>query len=479
MAKIAENVIYNIALTLSTFLINLVLFPYVSRVLGVDYVGKIGFVNNVITYFSLFSIWGIRSLGIREIAACGENIKKRTEVFSSLLAFLVITTTIITLIYVAAIFMVPRFRTDHSLLLIGTISLFFTSFLIEWFYQGLENFRYITIRTVAIRIIYAVLVFLLVKSSDHYLLYFGLTVTVVLVNALINLIYSHNFVRFSLKEIHLKQFLKPLFSLGLYNIVLSMYTTFNVVYLGFVCTDTEVGYYYTSTKIYHIIIGIVAAFTAVMMPRISNLLNSDNEQEANIKIKKSLELMLFVSIPIGIFFLFMAPHVVRLISGVGYEGAILPMRIIMPVIVIASLAQVWVIQILIPRKKDNVVLISATIGAVIGVSANLLIVKDFGAVGSAIVLLLSEVCGNTYSLVYALKNHYLEFPKEVVRQITPYSVVFIVICVATMFIENIYSLFACMLICAVFYYVYHTMIYKKGVIGGYIVMLQNKVLRKS
>ena len=49
MAKIAENVIYNVALTLSTFLINLVLFPYVSRVLGVDYVGKIGFVNNVIT----------------------------------------------------------------------------------------------------------------------------------------------------------------------------------------------------------------------------------------------------------------------------------------------------------------------------------------------------------------------------------------------------------------------------------------------
>lgn len=479
MAKIAENVIYNVALTLSTFLINLVLFPYVSRVLGVDYVGKIGFVNNVITYFSLFSLWGIRSLGIREIAACGNDAQKRSEVFSSLLGFLIIATSFVTIIYILAVFTVPRFRVDHSLLIIGSISLFFTSFLIEWFYQGMENFKYITIRNVVIRIIYAVLVFFLINSPDNYLLYFGLTVAVVLVNAAINLIYSRNFVRFSIKAINIKQYMKPLFSLGLYNIVLSMYTTFNVIYLGFVCTDTEVGYYYTSTKIYQIIIGFVSAFTGVMMPRISNLLNTHQELEANAKIKKSIELMLFVSIPLAIFFFCMAPHVVSLISGAGYEGAVMPMRIIMPIIIVASLAQIWVIQILIPRKKDNVVLISATIGAVVGITANLLLVKSLGAVGSAIVLLLSELCGNTYSLIYAIKHHYLEFPKDLIRQIIPYSLIFIVICVTTMFINNIYSLFACLLICTVFFYVYHTTIFRNGVIGGYIVMLQNKVFRKS
>lgn len=479
MAKIAENVIYNVALTLSTFLINLVLFPYVSRVLGVDYVGKIGFVNNVITYFSLFSLWGIRSLGIREIAACGDDNKKRTEVFSSLLAFLIITTTIITIVYIVSVFTIPRFRTDHSLLIIGSISLFFTSFLIEWFYQGMENFKYITVRNVAIRIIYAILVFLLIKSPDNYLLYFSLTVAVVFINAVINLVYSHSFVRFSFKAIKIKQFIKPLFSLGLYNLVLSMYTTFNVIYLGFVCSDTEVGYYYTSTKIYQIIIGFVAAFTAVMMPRISNLLYSNKEQEANAKIRKSIELMLFVAIPLGIFFFCMAPHVVRLISGAGYEGAVLPMRIIMPVIVIASLAQIWVIQILIPRKKDNIVLISATIGALVGISANVLLVKNYGAVGSAIVLLLSELCGNLYSLIYALRHHYLVFPKDVVKKIVPYSTPFLCVCVVSMFFSGVLSLIASMLICAIYFYVYHSSYNKNGVIGEYIVLVKNKLLRRS
>ena len=258
-----------------------------------------------------------------------------------------------------------------------------------------------------------------------------------------------------------------------------MYTTFNVIYLGFVCTDTEVGYYYTSTKIYQIIIGFVAAFTAVMMPRISNLLNTNQELEANAKIKKSIELMLYVSIPLGIFFFCMAPHVVRLISGVGYEGAVLPMRIIMPVIVIASLAQIWVIQILIPRKKDNVVLISATIGAFVGITANLLLVKSLGAVGSAIVLLLSELCGNLYSLVYALRNHYLELPKDIMRRIVPYSIPFLGVCVVTMLFSGIYSLLICMMVCAIYFYIYHSLLYKDGVIGEYIVLVKNKLLGKS
>lgn len=477
MPRVAENVIYNVALTLSTFLINLVLFPYVSRVLGVEYVGKIGFVNNVISYFSLFAIWGIRSIGIREIAACGNDYNKRSEVFSSLLFFLFITTLIITIGYFLSVFFVPRFKADHSLLLLGSITLFFTSFLIEWFYQGMENFKFITIRTVVIKVIYAILVFILIKNKDSYLLYFALTVAVVLINSIINLVYSRNFVRFSIKTIHLKQYIQPLFSLGLYNIVLSMYTTFNVVYLGFVCSDTEVGYYYTSTTIYQIIIGIIAAFTGVMMPRISNLLNTNHEQEANEKIRKSIELMIFVALPLGIFFFCMAPHVVRLISGVGYEGAVLPMRIIMPVIIIASLAQIWVLQILIPRKKDKVVLISATIGAFVGVLANLVLVKNYGAIGSAMVLLLSELCGNLYSMIYAIRKKYLEFPHELIKKIIPYSIPFLVVCNISMIFSEMWSLILCLLTCATFFYIYHVFYYRTGVIGEYILLMKNKLLK--
>lgn len=140
MSRITNNFIYNISLTVSTFLINLVLFPYVSRVLGVDNIGRVGFVNNVINYFSLFAILGVKTIGIREIAGAGDNYNKRSEIYSSFLTILMILTVLIIVVYVGSVFFIPRFVQDKELLIIGSLTLFFTSFLIEWFYQGIENF---------------------------------------------------------------------------------------------------------------------------------------------------------------------------------------------------------------------------------------------------------------------------------------------------------------------------------------------------
>jgi len=233
MSKIQSNFIYNVALTLSTYIINLVVFPYVSRVLGVDNIGKVGFVENIISYFSLFAMMGVATVGVREIASCGNDINKRSEVFSSLLSLLLRTTLLVVAIYAICIVVVPRFQVDKSLFMIGTSQLFMTSLLIEWLYQGLENFKFIAIRNVAIKILYAIIVFLVIKDSSDYILYFALSCGVIVVNGLINFLYSRNFVRLTFTRGSWKTFLKPMVSLGVYKVLVSMYTTFNVVVLGF------------------------------------------------------------------------------------------------------------------------------------------------------------------------------------------------------------------------------------------------------
>ena len=119
MPKVTTNFIYNVALTLSTYLINLVLFPYVSRVLGVDMVGKVGFVNETINYFSLFGMMGVTMVGIREIAACGEDRERRSRVFSCLMALVCIFTALVMAVYLVSIFVVNRFQADRTLFIIG------------------------------------------------------------------------------------------------------------------------------------------------------------------------------------------------------------------------------------------------------------------------------------------------------------------------------------------------------------------------
>lgn len=470
MSKLQLNFFYNIALTLSTYIINLVVFPYVSRVLGVDNIGKIGFVENVVSYFSLFAMMGVATVGVREIASCGNNIKKRSEVFTSILSLLLISTTFIVVIYVLTLSFVPRFQEDKSLFVIGTSQLFMTSLLIEWLYQGLEDFKFITIRNLAIKILYVIVVFFVIKDSSDYILYFALTCSVVVINALINFIYSRHYVHISFSWGLWRKYLKPMFSLGIYKVLVSMYTTFNVIYLGFIQSDSEVGYYYTSIKLFTILLGVLTAFTTVMMPRMSSLFAEGRQEEIKKKIQCSFDLVICVSIPLVVFSIVLSPQIIGILAGAGYEGAILPMRIIMLNVLFVGLAQIWVIQMLLPMKKDKVILYSSIIGACVGIIANILLVGVLGAIGSAIVLIVAEIAGDLPSLIYALKNKIISFPFKTFIQNLVCAIPYAVMCyfVTLLRVGNILILLIAGALCAIYFMIEHSFILKGSFVSQYI-----------
>ena len=470
MSKIQSNFIYNVALTLSTYIINLVVFPYVSRVLGVDNIGKVGFVENIISYFSLFAMMGVATVGVREIASCGNDINKRSEVFSSLLSLLLRTTLLVVAIYAICIVVVPRFQVDKSLFMIGTSQLFMTSLLIEWLYQGLENFKFIAIRNVAIKILYAIIVFLVIKDSSDYILYFALSCGVIVVNGLINFLYSRNFVRLTFTRGSWKTFLKPMVSLGVYKVLVSMYTTFNVVVLGFLHSDTEVGYYYTSIKLFTILLGVLTAFTTVMMPRMSSLFSEGRQEEIKQKIGYSFDLVICLAIPFVIYSIVLSPQIVGILAGTGYEGAVLPMRIIMLNVLFVGLAQIWVIQVLLPMKKDKIILYSSIVGAIVGVTANIMLVKPLGAVGSAIVLIVAELAGDLPSFIYAVKHKLISFPFNSILKNALLSIPYIGLCYLSLIFNfnNVITLLVAAAMCAVYFVIMHHYLLPDSFVSQYI-----------
>lgn len=470
MSKIKVNFVYNIALTLSTYIINLIVFPYVSRVLGVELIGRIGFVDNVITYFSLFSTLGIVTVGVREIAACGDDFRKRSEVFSGLLTLLLYATVIVIAVFLLAVLFIPKFAEYKILLLIGTSQLFTSSLLLEWLYQGVENFRYITIRNILVKIIYAILVIILVQDRDDYILYYVLTVSVVVVNAAINFRQSRNYVKFVYRPGSWKIFLKPMLSLGVYRVLVSMYTTFNVIFLGFVCSEIEVGYYYTSIKLLTIFIGVISAFTTVVMPRMSSFLAEGETEMFKNTVNSSLEIIFAVAIPLIVYCFSLAPEIIYAISGDGYEGAITPMRIVVFNVLFVGMAQIWVLQILMPMKKDKVVLWGSIIGAIVGAIANILLVARYGAIGSAIVLILAEVAGDICSFYYVLKKRIIDFPIKKLGVIIILAIPFYPLCLlAQQLTLNIFvTLIIAACLFAIYFLILHKYILKEGYIHNYI-----------
>lgn len=421
-------------LNISTYIAALITFPYVSRVLNANELGTIEYVNQIVQYFMLFSLAGIVGIGTREIASSGENIDSRSKTFSSLLCISTTLTIVVLAIYLLCILIIPTFKDYKLLFFIGAAQILFATYQIEWLYRGIENFRYITVRNIAIRVIYILSLFLFIKGEDDTTLYFGLTVSVIVVNAIINLIYSRHFVQLKLSlKIFVeswKKYFKQIAILGANGIMNSFYSTFNVVYLGSVCPKSEVGYYYVSNRIMTVFLGVISAFTLVMLPRMSNLANRDNE-EFNRLLTKSIKIILKTCIPLGIGLFLYAPNVVQLLSGDGYEPSILPLRIISPLIVVSALAQIVVYQIEIPLKQDKAILISSIIGAVLGVGVNLIFVSHYGVVGTALALCISISGSFVYNYLFCKRNKLLVFPwKQVLKELfmsIPYIILWVLL----------------------------------------------------
>lgn len=397
--SIKKNILYSSVLTVSNFLFPLLVYPYISRVLGATNIGICNFVDSIINYFILFSMMGISTIGIREIAKTKGDDFQLSKTFSSLLMLNIISTVIVLIVLLLAVWLVPDLQKHREMMYIGALKLIFNCLLIEWFYKGLENFKFITQRTILVRLIYVVLVFICVRDKDDYDIYYLLTVLTIVFNALINIFYSRKFIYVTWKGISMFPYLRSFFILGIYALLTSMYTSFNVAYLGFVAGETEVGYYTTAVKLYTVLISLFSAFTGVMMPRMSSLIAEGKYDDFKRLTDKSIDVLLTFVMPIIVFSMAFTPQIIAIISGPGYEAAITPMRIIVPLLLIIGYEQIIIIQILTPLKKDKAILINSALGGLVGILMNLLLVSNYHSIGSAIVWVTAEItvlCSGQY-----------------------------------------------------------------------------------
>ena len=463
--SIKKNFAYKSVLTLSTYLINFITFPYVARVLGVERIGLVNFVDNTVNYFLLFATMGVGLLGVREIAAVKEDKKRRDQVYSSVLALNLLFTLVSLGIYLLCVVTIPKLCQYDELFYIGTAKILFTVFLVEWFFTGVENFRYITLRSILIKVLYIISVFLFVRDTSDYRLYFILTVGVVVLNALINQLYIRKFVRVRWNNIQLFKYLKQNVTLGIYTLMTSMYLTFNVMYLGLVSNNTEVGYYTTAFKLYSVILGFFTAFTNVMLPRMSSLLANGEKDRFQELVNRSFSVMATCCIPLILCSMIMAPQIVYILSGPGYEGAILPMRIIMPAAFAVGVAQVLAIQVLMPMKKDKVLLVASIIGAVVSLLINLLVVPYIESVGSAVVLLCSEAVVTGAYLWYVLSHKLTLISVKTIGKSVLYSLPSVVVCWGCgRWIENEFVGVECAFLLSLFCLIYANRAYFRGLI---------------
>lgn len=408
--SIVRNFAFSAVLTAANFVFPFIVYPYVSRVLGVDNIGACNYVDSIVNYASLISMMGVVIVGTRNIAKARGDKSRLDATFTALVFINLIFTTIATVALVVATYTIQSLAPYRQMLLIGIIKLWGTFFLIEWLYKGLEDFKYITIRSIIVKAAFAVSVFALVKEQSDYVLYFLLMCLMEVGNAVFNCVRARKLVKFEFDMHSVVELIGPFLILGVYIALNSMYTTFNVIYLGYVYGDTEVGYYTTAHKIFKILLAIYTAYSTVVLPHASSLIEQGRHEEFKGLIKKSVDGLMLFSLPVVAFAVIYSAGIVEVISGPGYEGAIVPMMIVMPLVFVIGYEQILVVQILTPLVTDSVILFNSCIGASVGIVGNILLVGRYAAVGSALVWLLAEVAVLIVAQIFVYHFTKIGFP---------------------------------------------------------------------
>lgn len=389
--SLKKNFLMNIILTMSSIIFPLITFPYVSRVLGPVGSGKVSFASSVINYFSLFAQLGIPTYGIRVCAEVRDDHEKLTRTAQELLIINLIMDVITYAAFAVSLVIVPKFRTDRALLVVISSTIFLTSIGMEWLYKALEQYTYITVRSMIFKLVALVSMFLLVHKQSDYVIYGAISILASSASNVLNFVNAHHYIGFKpVGNYNFKKHLKPIGIFFAMSCATTIYTNLDTIMLGFMSGDAEVGYYNAAVKIKTVLVSIVTSLAAVLLPRASYYVANNDMNDFKKIAQKALNFTVIIALPLTIYFMLFAKQGIYFLSGDQYHNSILPMQWIMPTVIFIGISNITGLQILIPLGKEKIVLYSEVAGALTDLILNWLLIPHFLSTGAAIGTLAAE-----------------------------------------------------------------------------------------
>ena len=422
--SIKVNFIMNMLLTLSSIAFPLITFPYASRILLPEGIGKVAMGTSVIAYFSLIARLGIPTYGIRACARVRDDKYKLSRTVHELLVINLIMAIISYVVLFIIVFTIPKFKEEYMLYLLMSISILLEALGVEWFYKALEEYSYITIRSIFCKLIALGATFLFVHTQQDYIKYGVITIMAVTLSNLLNFCNLRKYIIIQpLNNYSFKKHLKPIIYLFASSCVIIIYTQMNTVILGLLKTNVDVGLYDTPMKIKNVLVGIVTTFGAVLIPRASYYIRRGLFEDFYMITKKSVQFVCFLALPLISFFIVFASNSIFVLAGDNFIGAVIPFKVILISIFFIGLTNIIGLQILVPLGKEKCMFYSGVGGGFVDLIACFLLIPILGPTGAAISNLLAELTVLIIQYHFAIECKKIVDIKAVFASVSYYKII--------------------------------------------------------
>ena len=368
----------------------LITFPYISRVLGVEGIGKYNFAFSIIHYFLLIAGLGINQYAIRE----GSGIRDRkefprfvNEVFSISLVVTVVAYGLLAIM----IFLMPQLKDYSSLLLVLSLQIIFTTLGVEWIYSIFEDYAYITLRTFLFQLLSLILMFVFVRTSDDLLIY-AVTVTLSSTGAnIINGFHARQYCRIRpTKRIDWKRHMKPILILFGMSLTVMIYTASDTTILGVLCGDYTVGIYSASVKVYTVVVRVLSSILVVSIPRLSSLLGKKEKQAFDREAVDIYSTLLTFVVPAIIGIILLRKQIILLLSCSAFLPATSSLALLAFALFFCMGAWFWGQCILLPMKMEAKSFKITIVSALANIVFNFLLIPLWKENAAALTTILAE-----------------------------------------------------------------------------------------
>jgi O-antigen/teichoic acid export membrane protein len=397
MKNLISNYLFTVMYQLLLIVTPFITTPYISRVLKPEGVGIEAYVASIVQLFVVFLTLSFSLYGSRQIAST-QNKEETSEVFWSIFLFKIFSSLSVIIIY---FFYVNGISEHKDLYLINLLVLLANIVDISWYFFGKEQIKKISIRNMLVKIIGIVLIFIFVKEYEDLDLYVLINAGTFFLGQLI--MWIPLFKEVSFKKVSFKtvgKHFKPIMILFLPMIMIQIYVLSNKIILGNMSGEIEVGYYNQAFKIITIALGVISSLGSVMLPRMASEFNRGNKEEMQKYVNFALQLILIITLPMTFGMMAIAPNFVTWFLGKEFEPVTNLLIIMSPVIFFVGLANVFGIQILIGTNQQNKYSTAVTIGAILSLIVNFILIKPLASIATSIALLIAEGVGAIIQIFY-------------------------------------------------------------------------------
>lgn len=409
VASIKKNTFYNAIKTVSAIIFPLITFPYISRVLQVENVGKINFGASIVSYFSLIASLGISTYAIRECSKVSDNNEKLSRIASEVYSINIVTTCISYMLLIITLIFWKQIEGYKILILIQSLSIFFTTIGTDWINTAMEDFKYITIRTLLFQLISLCLMLAFVHKPQDYYIYALINVISNSGVNILNIIYRKKYcnIHFTI-NCNFRAHIAPIIYMFVMLLAQNIFHNVDTTMIGIFRSDFDVGIYSSAYKIYIIISQLVASILWIIMPRMSYFFSKNDYDSINNLVSKIFAFNMLFGLPALIGMCMLSKEFVLIACGIRYVNANVVLKIFSISFFFDLIGGMLLGNaLLLPSGREKYYMFSCCVCALLNFILNLILIPYFGVYGAACATAISYVF--LFVLLFIKKDKKVKF----------------------------------------------------------------------